>query len=228
MAEAFEPLYSAAEMRAAEERYPRLPGVDPGADGARGSGRRARGDARLPGGDDASPCVCGGGSNGGDGRVAARVLRESGHVADETDEDLDRYDVVVDALFGTGFRGAPRPEAAELIGRMNAARRPSSRSTCPPASTPRRARSRTLAVEADLTVTFHAREGGSRRRAGPVQRRAGRRRRHRARRRAARRCAARRRRSSTRSPVVALATRSTRPAPCSSSAGSRGRQAPRA
>src|SRR5436305_2629541 len=62
-------------------------------------------------------CVCGRGANGGDGRIAARVLREAGREAVE--ELVDGADLVVDALFGTGFRREPRPEAAALIGRMN-------------------------------------------------------------------------------------------------------------
>ena len=85
--------------------------------------------------------VCGGGSNGGDGRIAARILREEGRDAVETTA-VEQADVIVDALFGTGFHGEPRAEAAATIGRINAAARRSSRSTCRRASTPRRARSR--------------------------------------------------------------------------------------
>ncbi len=101
-------------------------------------------------------CVCGGGSNGGDGRVAARLLRAAGHVADETDEDLDRYDVIVDALFGTGFRGAPRPDAAALIERMNASPAPVVAVDLPSGVDASTGEVAGAVVDADLTVTFHA------------------------------------------------------------------------
>ena len=99
-------------------------------------------------------CICGGGSNGGDGRVAARVLREAGLVADETTEP-EGYDVVVDALFGTGFRGEPRAEAAELIERMNATSVPVVSVDLPSGVDASTGEIAGAAVEADLTVTFH-------------------------------------------------------------------------
>src|SRR5688572_20129307 len=122
MTERFEPLYSAAEMRAAEERYPDYPDTVPELMERAGAAAAREAMLAFPAARSFA-CVCGGGSNGGDGRVAARVLREAGHVADETN-DLNGYDVIVDALFGTGFRGEPRPEAAVLIGRMNDAAAP--------------------------------------------------------------------------------------------------------
>ena len=105
-------------------------------------------------------CVCGGGSNGGDGRVAARVLREAGHVADEIDDGLDGYDVVIDALFGTGFGGAPRPEAAAVIERINATRAPVVAVDLPSGVDASTGEIAGAVVDADLTVTFHASKVG--------------------------------------------------------------------
>ena len=105
-------------------------------------------------------CVCGGGSNGGDGRVAARVLREAGHVADEIDDGLDGYDVVIDALFGTGFSGAPRPEAVAVIERINAARASVVAVDLPSGVDASTGEIAGAVVDADLTVTFHAAKVG--------------------------------------------------------------------
>jgi NAD(P)H-hydrate epimerase len=158
MPEPFEPLYTAAEMRSAEERYPGYPGTVPelmeraGAAVAR-EALRAFPEARR------FACVCGGGSNGGDGRVAARVLREAGREADET-EDVEGYDVVVDALFGTGFRGEPRPDAAALIARINAAEAPVVSVDLPSGVDASTGEAADAVVDADLTVTFHGRKLG--------------------------------------------------------------------
>ncbi len=152
-----DPLYTAAEMRAVEERYPGYPDTIPelmeraGAAVAQ-EAMRSFPDARR------FACVCGGGSNGGDGRIAARVLREAGHEAEEADEvtDLEGYDVVVDALFGTGFHGEPRAESAELIRRINATSAPVVSVDIPSGVDASTGEVATDAVEAELTVTFHA------------------------------------------------------------------------
>jgi NAD(P)H-hydrate epimerase len=154
MAEAYEAIYTAAEMRAAEERYPGYPESIPELMERAGTAVAREAMLAFPAARRFA-CVCGGGSNGGDGRVAARVLREAGHVADETTE-LDGYDVVIDALFGTGFRGEPRSEAAELIARMNAATAPVVAVDIPSGVDASTGEIAGAAVAAELTVTFHA------------------------------------------------------------------------
>jgi NAD(P)H-hydrate epimerase len=154
MAEAYEALYTAAEMRAAEVRYPGYPESIPELMERAGTAVAREAMLAFPAARRFA-CVCGGGSNGGDGRVAARVLREAGHVADETTE-LDGYDVVIDALFGTGFRGEPRPEATELIARMNAATAPVVAVDMPSGVDASTGEIAGAAVAAELTVTFHA------------------------------------------------------------------------
>jgi ADP-dependent NAD(P)H-hydrate dehydratase / NAD(P)H-hydrate epimerase len=150
----FAPLYTASEMRAAEERFPGYPETIPELMERAGSAVAHEALAAYP---EARrfACVCGGGSNGGDGRVAVRVLREAGREADETTEP-EGYDVVIDALFGTGFRGEPRPEAAELIARMNAAPAPVVAVDLPSGVDASTGEVAGAVVDADLTVTFHA------------------------------------------------------------------------
>jgi ADP-dependent NAD(P)H-hydrate dehydratase / NAD(P)H-hydrate epimerase len=158
MTDRYEPLYSAGEMRAAEERYPGYPDSIPELMERAGTAVAREAMLAYPAARTFA-CVCGGGSNGGDGRVAARVLREAGHVADETD-DLAGYDVVIDALFGTGFRGEPRQEATERIERMNAAGAPVVAVDVPSGVDASTGEIAGAAVQAELTVTFHAPKAG--------------------------------------------------------------------
>jgi ADP-dependent NAD(P)H-hydrate dehydratase / NAD(P)H-hydrate epimerase len=149
----FEPLYTAAEMRDAEERYPGYPETVPELMERAGAAVAAEAMRAFP---DALRfgLVCGAGSNGGDGRIAARVLREAGREAVETDAP-DGFDVVVDALFGTGFKGAPRPEAASLIKRMNACGAPIVAVDLPSGVDASTGEVAGVAVRATLTVTMH-------------------------------------------------------------------------
>jgi NAD(P)H-hydrate epimerase len=117
----FEPLYTAEEMRAAEAGHDVTVLMERAGRAVAEYVLEDYGDAKR------ITVVCGAGNNGGDGRIAARVLREAGRevlVVEAKPEgdpkDLGHPDLIVDALFGTGFTGAPRPAAAALIDQMNA------------------------------------------------------------------------------------------------------------
>jgi len=153
-----EPLYAADEMRTAEARYPGYPET---ADELmeRAAAAVAREALRAFPGARCFAVVCGGGANGGDGRIAARLLRDAGRDAVETD-DLAGADVVIDALFGTGFHGSPRPEAASLIERIDASGVPVLSVDLPSGVNASTGEVDGAAVHADLTVTFHGAKVG--------------------------------------------------------------------
>jgi hydroxyethylthiazole kinase-like uncharacterized protein yjeF len=134
--------------------------------------------------------VCGKGNNGGDGLVAARLLSEMGFEAavlllwpaDELSEDATanlkrlgegaievRDDIaarlvgsgaVVDAIFGTGFSGAPREPAAAAIKAINDCGAPVV--ACDIASGADAATGEVAGgvVACDITVTFHGAKVG--------------------------------------------------------------------
>jgi NAD(P)H-hydrate epimerase len=146
----FEPLYTAEEMRAAEEGHDveelmaRAGGAV--ADEILGRFRDARSFA----------AVCGGGANGGDGRIAAELLRSSGW----EERPLGDADVVIDALFGTGFRGPPRAEAAAQIRAVNESARPIVAVDIASGVDASTGEVPGDAVAATVTVTFHGRKVG--------------------------------------------------------------------
>jgi len=127
--------------------------------------------------------VCGKGNNGGDGFVAARLLREMGFKVEVlllwSPEELrgnaaatfERVEgevvdggwgervagsgAVVDAIFGTGFEGVPREPAATAIAAINTCG--ASVVACDIASGVDASTGEVVgeAVDADVTVTFH-------------------------------------------------------------------------
>ena len=146
-----EPLYTSEEMRAAEERYPRYPDSIPELMNRAGGAVAAAVSHHYPGA--RVIAVCGKGSNGGDGRIAAGLL---GAEVVEPGEDVPiDTDVIVDALFGTGFQGEPRPEAATQIEQINAAGVPVVSVDVPSGVDASTGEVAGAAVHADLTVTFH-------------------------------------------------------------------------
>jgi ADP-dependent NAD(P)H-hydrate dehydratase / NAD(P)H-hydrate epimerase len=134
--------------------------------------------------------VCGKGNNGGDGLVAARRLAETGfevealllvpgaELSGDAGANLERFPaarevdpkrldealagsgVLVDAIFGTGFEGAPRSPIDAAIEAINRSGAPIV--ACDIASGVNAANGEVegAAVEADMTVSFHAAKVG--------------------------------------------------------------------
>jgi ADP-dependent NAD(P)H-hydrate dehydratase / NAD(P)H-hydrate epimerase len=130
--------------------------------------------------------VCGKGNNGGDGWVAARVLANAGaavtvvaladagdgpaaekralasrstvrvRALEALDRELARSDVVVDAIFGTGFGGVAEGAFAEAIGAVVACERPVVAADIPSGVAGATGAVEGAAVRADVTVTFGA------------------------------------------------------------------------
>src|SRR5207244_5421977 len=105
----FEALNTAEEMKAAEAGHDVPVLVERAGRAVAEEALRRYPDARSFG------AICGGGANGGDGRIALEVLRAAGRTAEEGTAG----EVLIDALFGTGFKGEPRPEAAAQIEEVN-------------------------------------------------------------------------------------------------------------
>jgi ADP-dependent NAD(P)H-hydrate dehydratase / NAD(P)H-hydrate epimerase len=139
-----EPLYTSEEMRAAEAGHD----VDTlmqraGAAVAEEVMRRWPDARRIA-------IHTGGGANGGDGRIAGEILQAQGReLVDE------RPDVVIDALLGTGLKGAPRDETSRLIEQIDAAGVPVVAVDIPSGVNASTGEVAGAAVEADVTVTMH-------------------------------------------------------------------------
>jgi ADP-dependent NAD(P)H-hydrate dehydratase / NAD(P)H-hydrate epimerase len=146
----FEPLYTAAEMRAAEEGHNVEELMQRAGSAVAGEVLERFPEARS------FAAVCGAGANGGDGRIAAELLRSAGW----EERSLGEADVVVDALFGTGFKPPPREEAAAQIQAMNEAGRPIVAVDIASGVDASTGEVPGDAVAAAVTVTFHGRKVG--------------------------------------------------------------------
>ena len=176
-----DPLWEAAEMRAADEHAIEEAGVPSldlmeraGAGLARTVAEAADGPISV---------VIGKGNNGGDGLVAARLLREDGYEVDVlavgnpdelhgdaranlerlpgepprdfTAEALGGSAAIVDAMLGTGFAGEAREPIAGAIRAINAAGAVVVACDVPSGVNASTGEVSGDAVEADVTATFH-------------------------------------------------------------------------
>jgi hydroxyethylthiazole kinase-like uncharacterized protein yjeF len=184
-----QPLYDAEGMRAVDRWAIKERGV-PSLELMEAAGRAVAEAVAELAPEDPVRIVCGKGNNAGDGLVAARLLAETGfevealllwpaaelsgdaaanlerfaaeHVSGELDSRLAGSGVVIDAIFGTGFSGAPREPAAAAIDAINRCGVPVV--ACDIASGVNASSGEVagLAIEAAITVSFHAAKLGHR------------------------------------------------------------------
>jgi NAD(P)H-hydrate epimerase len=151
-----EPLYTAEEMKRAEAGHD----VDElMARAGRAVAEEAR--RRFP---DAVRfvAVCGGGANGGDGRIALEALESAAKIARSSDEaPIREADVIIDALFGTGFDGEPREDSARTIEAINAAGKPVVAVDLPSGVNASTGEVAGACVQATVTVTMHGPKVGT-------------------------------------------------------------------
>jgi len=145
-----EPLYTADEMKAAEEGHDVDAMMDRAGGAVAAAVSRDYPGARVV-------AVCGNGANGGDGRIAAAKL---GADVVEVGADLPAADVVIDAIFGTGFRGEPREEAARSIDAIRSAGVPVVSVDVPSGVDASTGEIAGAHVSAAATVTFHGEKVG--------------------------------------------------------------------
>ncbi|HEV7771152.1 MAG TPA: NAD(P)H-hydrate dehydratase [Solirubrobacterales bacterium] len=184
-----QPLLGAGEMRAIDRWAIEERGV-PSLELMEAAGRAVAEAVAELAPEDPVRVVCGKGNNAGDGLVAARLLAETGfevealllwpaaelsgdaaanlerfaaeHVSGELDGRLAGSGVVVDAIFGTGFSGAPREPVAAAIDAINRCGAPVVACDIASGVDASSGEVAGVAVEAAITVSFHAAKLGHR------------------------------------------------------------------
>jgi NAD(P)H-hydrate epimerase len=150
MAPSTEPLYTAEEMRDAEAGHDVAAMMKRAGAAVAEEVTRRFPDARR------IAVHAGGGANGGDGKIAGELLAAAGR------EIVDvRPDVIIDALLGTGIKGAPREDTARVIEQINSAGGvPVVAVDIPSGVNASTGEVAGAAVRADVTVTMHGRKIG--------------------------------------------------------------------
>ena len=146
----FEPLYTAEEMKAAEAGHDVEALMERAGSAVAATVSRDYPGARVV-------AVCGKGANGGDGRIAAQKL---GAEVVEVGAELSPADVFIDAIFGTGFHGEPREEAARSIDAIRNAKVPVVAVDVPSGVNASTGEVSEVCVDATTTVTFHGEKVG--------------------------------------------------------------------
>ncbi len=179
------PVYDAAGMRAADTWAIEEQGI-PSLRLMEAAGVALAEAAAEVAGDGPIRVICGKGNNGGDGLVAARLLIGMGfqaevlllwpvaELAGDAAKNLGRLETeprllgedsagaladsgaIIDAIFGTGFEGAPRAPAKSAIRSVNEASAPVIAADVPSGVDASNGECEGAAVTADVTVSFHA------------------------------------------------------------------------